>query len=661
MKSPLVNSLQSAIRNPQSAIKYSAIRNPQSAIIFLFIAMLAASWQRWTQPLIDHGREMNLPARILAGERLYNDVQFLYGPFAPHFNALLYRVFGIHLSVLKVSGAVCAILILLMIYRLARSLMDEWESFLAAGLALVICALKSTANYIQPYAYAALYGLVFALGSLIATVSYIRLRSERLRLEYRLQAESLGDLPPEGGTPNAGAPNEGATTNAVLAGLLAGLSLISKPELALAALAAGFTALTVESFAERRPLWRDAAAFVAPVVIITAATYAIILSHTPLRVLLEDNHVLFTAMPPQLVYFNRHVSGLAQWPTSLWFSLAGIGGFALWAGSCGVIGAIVSRKQAEWRGVFKAGLIVAGAGVLWRESAIELLNVPSAVTPFASAGFVLPAVIGLIVWTLSGNSPRISALSLGLCAEESSRRPQLRVLLVIAVFSFVPILRAILNITTSGAYTPFLLPALVIVYLYLLFRVAPDLLAKTDSIRLNIRRAAMMMIALMIVGMGVNSTILLRRRNTFTVSSSRGSLVTVPEIGEPLQAAIRYVEQRTGPDDYVLSAPQGTTINFLAARRYPLREEIIHPGFLAGEKELDAIERIETRETPLILIANIDTSEFSDRAFGVDYNQGLMRWVNEKYHLAARFDSAHSHNATLGDPPFFILVYERNP
>jgi len=171
----------------------------------------------------------------------------------------------------------------------------------------------------------------------------------------------------------------------------------------------------------------------------------------------------------------------------------------------------------------------------------------------------------------------------------------------------------------------------------------------------------MTMIALMIVGMGVNSAILLRRRNTFTVSSSRGSFITVPEIGEPLQAAIRYVEQRTGPDDYVLSAPQGTTINFLAARRYPLREEIIHPGFLAGEKELDAIERIETRETPLILIANIDTSEFSDRAFGVDYNQGLMRWVNEKYHLAARFDSAHSHNATLGDPPFFILVYERNP
>src|SRR5690349_10157542 len=84
------------------------------ALAALFVAMLIGSWQRWTQPLLDHGREMNLPARILAGERLYLDVQFLYGPFAPNFNALLYRVFGVQLATLKMSGAVCAVLILLM-------------------------------------------------------------------------------------------------------------------------------------------------------------------------------------------------------------------------------------------------------------------------------------------------------------------------------------------------------------------------------------------------------------------------------------------------------------------------------------------------------------------------------------------------------------------
>jgi hypothetical protein len=235
-----------------------------------------------------------------------------------------------------------------------------------------------------------------------------------------------------------------------------------------------------------------------------------------------------------------------------------------------------------------------------------------------------------------------------------------RILLVIAVFGFVAILRVIFNIATTGPYAPFYLPASIVVYLYLLFHFAPTLFTKTDSTRENIRRAAMVMIALMIAGIGLNSAIRLRRDNTFTVSSPRGSFITVPEIGEPLQAAIRYAEERTGPDDYLLAAPQATTINFLAARRYPLREEIIHPGFLAGEKEIDAIERIKARKTPLILIVNIDTSEFGDRAFGVDYNEALTRWIIENYHLAARFDSAGSHDAKLGDKPFFILAYERN-
>jgi hypothetical protein len=637
MKSSLVSSLQSGIIRKKW---------PQSAIIVLFIVMLAATWQRWTQPLIDHGREMNLPTRILAGERIYSDVQVLYGPFAPIFNALLYRVFGIHLSVLKMAGAVCAILILLMIYKLARELMSEWESSLVVGLALVLCALKSSANYIQPYAYAALYGLVFGLGSLCGAVSYIRLR---------------------------------ASSRLVLAGALAGLSLISKPEIALAGLAAGLAALIAESAAKRKLLWRHAALFSAPVAIITVATYAIVLSRTPLRVLLEDNHVLFTAMPQQLIYFNRHISGFAQWPSSLRFSLAGIGVFALWVGMCAVIGAIASRKQPEWREVFKVGLIAVCAGALWREIAIRFGAMSSNVTPFASAVFILPALIGLIVRECWREMKRRGDGATGRWGESETRgqgdkemrlflapaphhsvTSSLHILLIIAVFSFVAILRVILNVVTTGPYSPFYLPASIVVYLYLLFHVAPTLLAKTDSTRANIRRAAMLITALMIVGMGLNSAIRLRRFNTFTVSSPRGSFITVPEIGEPLQAAIRYAEERTGPNDYLLAAPQATTINFLTARRYPLREEIIHPGFLAGEKESDAIERIKARNTPLILIVNIDTSEFGDRAFGVDYNAALMQWISENYRLAARFDSAGNHNAKLGDKPFFILAYERN-
>src|SRR5678815_4243130 len=228
-----------------------------------FVVMLAGSWQRWTLPIIDHGREMNVPARILAGEQLYRDVQFLYGPFAPYFNALLYSIFGVKLAVLHVAGAASAAIILFVIYWLARQVMGVREATLAAGLVLVICAIRSTANYISPYAYASLYGLVFALASLLFTVRYWR---------------------------------DGQRFCLVWSGVLAGFAIISKWEIALAALLAAGTAIALTSLSARRVLWRDAISFALPVTGIAGATCAFVLSRVEWRTLVDQNHILFSNM-----------------------------------------------------------------------------------------------------------------------------------------------------------------------------------------------------------------------------------------------------------------------------------------------------------------------------------------------------------------------------
>ncbi|MDX2032252.1 MAG: glycosyltransferase family 39 protein [Blastocatellia bacterium] len=581
------------------------------ALAALFLAMLLASWQRWTQPLLDHGREMNLPARIAAGERLYEDVQFLYGPFAPYFNALLYRLFGIHLSVLKTAGALTAVWILLTIYGLARRWMTPMEALVTTALVLVTCALKSTANYIQPYAYAALYGTAFALSSL---------------------AMATGR-------------SDGATRWG-LGGLFAGMALICKPEIALAALAGAGAALLAEGLRARRVPWREGFAFAAPAIAIPLAAYAMILRHVSWRVLLERNHILFSSMPPQLVHFNRHISGLAQWPRSFWFSLAGIGVFALWAGIAAVAGALLSmRGQADWRRALRIGFGAMLAGLLAREAAIRLAHISSDVTPFASAVFVLPVLIALAGWRLlrrQGDAARNGLL------------------LAFSAFSLVSVLRAILNVTTTGPYTPFFLPAPILVYLYLLLIAAPAFFAREEAIRANIRRVTLCLLGLLVIGMAVNSGLRFRRLNTFSVASARGSFLTSPEIGAPLAAAVRYVEEHTTATDPVAALPIATTINFMAARDYPFREEIVHPGFLTGENEDEAIERLRARRVPLILIANLDTSEFRDRAFGLDYNQKLLAWIRENYRIAARFDAPEQGTANFGRAPFFITIYEAN-
>lgn len=588
---------------------------PALAVLgLLFGLLLLASWQCWTQPLLDHGREMNLPARLLAGEQLYTDVQFLYGPVAPYFNALLYRLFGVHLAVLHVSGVVCAVLILGLIYWLARQVLTVWPAASTTGLVLVVCALKSTANYVQPYAYAALYGLVFALVSLVCAVRFAQTRRVK---------------------------------QLACAGLFAGLALLCKPELALPALAAVGAAWWLECLWQKQVAWRAGMVLALSVLTLPVAVYSALLVRVPWRVLLDDNHVLFTNMPPQLVYFNRHISGLAQWPGSLWFSLAGLGVLAVWIGGSGLLGALLSRSVAGWQLLAKRAGMLLVAGLLWREAALRLLHVPSDVTPFAAAVFVLPVLLFVLarrVWR-----------------ERDSFPAEQRVFLLLVIFSFFAILRALLNVTTTGPYTPFFLPVLLLVYLYVLLCAAPSWLTENVTLRRRVQQTATVLLALLVGGMAVNSALRWRRLNTFLVSAPRGSFRTVPEIGQPLAEALRYVEQHSVPGETVLTLPLATTINFLAERRYPLREEIVHPGFLTGAKEAEAIERIKARQVRLILLANLDTSEFRDRTFGLDYNQELWRWIEAHYRLVARFDTAESQQAKLGEKPFFILAYERKP
>ena len=199
-------------------------------------------------------------------------------------------------------------------------------------------------------------------------------------MESRLQAESLRNLPSEGTLQ----PVTRTRPNPVLAGSLAGLSLISKPEIAFAALAAGFLALIVESLTQNVNLMARGG------VVLGAGGYY------RRRDILRYSQLCAASRSArrQPCPFHRDAAtiGLFQSPRKRAGAVAFVAvvqpgrdrrTLALWVGLCGVIGAIASRKQAEWRGALKAGLILACAGALWREAAISFFGASSNVTPFA--------------------------------------------------------------------------------------------------------------------------------------------------------------------------------------------------------------------------------------------------------------------------------------
>ncbi|MEP7272279.1 MAG: glycosyltransferase family 39 protein, partial [Acidobacteriota bacterium] len=177
-----------------------------------FVIMLGASWRRWLSPLTDSGREMDLPLRLLNGELLYRDIHYLYAPLSPYLNALLYRLFGIHLDVLQASGIAGAGIVIFLAFRIARRLLDPLDATVAVVCVLVWLVFKPYGNLISPYSYAALHATIFALGSLLYCLRFH-------------QSSRISDL--------------------LIAATLTGLAAVTKLEFALPAAAAVATAVLI--------------------------------------------------------------------------------------------------------------------------------------------------------------------------------------------------------------------------------------------------------------------------------------------------------------------------------------------------------------------------------------------------------------------------------
>jgi 4-amino-4-deoxy-L-arabinose transferase-like glycosyltransferase len=583
-----------------------------AALSALFIFFLIVSWQRWTRPLVDHGREMNLPARVLAGEQLYVDILYFYGPVAPHFNALLYRVFGVHITVLYVIGVVCAVLILAMCYWLARQIMNEEEATLATALILLICAFNVYyGNYFQPYSHAALYGFLFALCSLVCAVSYVQHGDSRWML---------------------------------WAGISAGLTIICKPELgALAGVPVGVAWLIV-CLRERRLLWSAALTGAFLAVTISSVVYGLLLLHVPWQTLFVDNYRLLSM--PQMVYFSRFLRGTLNWPKSISYIAASSAMILIITGGCALSSIIIAKQWGQlWR-AWRVWIVLL-SGFLLRQLFVGQFQVHPLSVPFRNAPLLLMIIVAALAWRLWRDG--IGGLT-----------QKAQILLVLSIFSLIAIVRFFFNVSHTSAYTPFTLPTIIIISLWLLFRCAPGLLLSEESLRERMRRYTVIFVTALVVLFAVIFTSDYRRLFTFEISAPRGKFFVEPEIGRPMAEAIRFIQQRTRPNDEVLVLPQGTGLNFLTGRHYPLREECVHPGFVEGAREATAIERLSARRVPVVVIYNLLTPEFRDRAFGVDYNQNLMRWIEEHYRLVATFGSQSGRQARFGDQEMFFSVYERD-
>jgi hypothetical protein len=577
---------------------------------------LAASWQRWANPVIDGGREMNQPLRLADGEALYSGVGHIYGPLSPYLHAALYRAFGPSLDVLYADGIVSAIAILTLVYFLARRIMDQPAAATATLLVMWLCAFKASGNYVFPYAYSALHGTLFSLVTLTLCASALE-RPSVLRF--------------------------------VAAGLAAGVTTLAKTEMGLAALCGGVAAAALaggpvlaashdrasedsandedagyvddsESDGAHRAAqvagrtFRPgvyAITFVAAAIAVAGAVYTAIAWRVGWRTLMFDCWLLAYNLPAPLKYFNASLSGLDYPAQSLLrISIAFIKVVLLGV----IVAAIAQFRAGPAAGRPRAWAMLGAAAAL-----ATLLGVTTGLDwdrgPFLAMPFVLLLMI--------------------LIAEQHHQR----LVLLYSLFALAALARVILHVRSGGAYGSFLLPVSIIIFTYAWVRPFPALFRMPDVARAA-RALALGLLLTSAIATSIAIAERYRRLNTGVISTPRGTLIVPPAVAEAWNGALAFIDARTRPGDPIAVLPEGTSLTFLSARRNPLREEIVTPGFLDDAAEDRAIRQIGAAGTPLILIVDRATREFGAETFGRDYDRRLMTWIAARYEPCGTFGTA---------------------
>jgi len=590
---------------------------------------------------------MNQPLRLAGGQMLYSDVRHIYGPLSPYLNAALYRVFGPSLGVLYADGIFTALIILALVYWLSRQVMGRAPAMAATLSVTWLCAFKQAGNYVLPYSYAALHGCALGLASLALLVRFAQARNEQETLGPAIAREQL---------------DAGSRRFLMAAGVMAALATLAKTESGFAAIAAGIAAVTLASLRQPRRAVALAGVFLAPAFGLILVIYFCVASQVGWHTLSNDSFLFLRNLPPELIYFNKRVSGLDQPLQSAGLMIGAtlkIGSLALAIAMISLL--ITSRRRPSTSTEVKLADLRADAGrvsysQLWlllalstvMFAAIPLVGAlqwdkgPYLAMPLLLTGFLI--VVGFRYLKRFSMTGKVDRRAL--------------VLIVVAVFALVSLARVIMRVRSGGAYSSYLLPASVIMFTYGWAHPFADLFRDGRTRKL----ARNLAIGLIIVDAIATSGLLsyrYRTRNTYPIITPRGTMVAVADIGKSVNEAIDFINREVPPGEPLAVMPEGSSLNFFTEHPNPLREEITTPGFLDSEGEERAIHQLIDSNTRVVMITNRATPEFGAAVFGRDYCRRLMQWVEDNFDEVAIFGPDHDPNMQIGNKTFFIRAYKK--
>lgn len=531
------------------------------------IALFVVSRGKWSDALVDSGREWIVPDSLARGDLLYRDVVYWFGPFTPYFHAAFFKLLGSSFRTLVIAGVVGSAGTLIALYLALRIVTEKREAVLWTALAVpVLVFMPNAGGSILGMGYRMWHAAAFALGAVVVA--------------------------------SGGTVSRRPLSRAILVGILCALAGLCRTEWGLAALLA--SVLATAYGAGRRLGWRSVATTLTAFLLLFGGTIAVFCLAAGWKSVVEDCHVLLTGLPTETRLFLLNLSGVRDWESGLAQMLYSA---AMWLGVYFLLELAAihpvdpQRLRRRVSGLAVLFLVLALAAVLGGAGGAIMLS-------------AAPAVC-------------IGALVVGL------RNPRERSAVALSAFGLLGVFvsfRRPFHISDSPYVGPPLLFAFVCAAALLSLAVGRE---HVPVARARLAKAVPgFLCALIALSFAVRFRGYLDDPR-IAIPGTNGMLSARPEAVAEVVSVARTVRLATPQGGGLIVFPEGEVLNHLSGRPNPLRNKLYIPGYLTEENELEILRELTRAGPTAIAIWDRPISEYGRTSFGFDYGVSLSRWSEE--------------------------------
>ena len=585
-----------------------------SGVHGLLFVLLAATWRRLPDAIVDFGRELYVPWRLSEGDSLYRDVEYFNGPLSPYLNAAWFELFGASLTTLMIANTVVLVLLTNILYWLLFRVSNVRNSVLATATFLIVFAFSHALrignyNYICPYSHEMTHGITFIFVMLLLLTSEF---SSSRRIQF-------------------------------LTGIFWGGVFLGKAELFLAASGMLISITVMKSWRSGLPfreggirmaLFLGGAAM--PILLFLGLLASRMEFSTALRGISGTWYWIVNSNVSGGEFYRR-LTGLDHPWESVWGVLRSLGSVAL---------AILFAKAFDaWR---------MERGRIWLATAsftlVLLILLNSGLFPLLLNGPALPLIaLAILAVEFVRLVSRFRNGELGSTPAIENGAPNSQQELIIGWAVMSGLLMAKFPLKATVVHYGFVLamPTVLLAIAWSFERLPKWLCSKTGGATCY-AVLCLMLFADVFGNATMSATNLMARK--IPVGESSDQLISAPTRGaEFVDQAIRFLRAESDVDDQILVLPEGAMINYQTRRPSPVAYVNLCPPEITMYGEQNILKRLRNSPADYVVLVNKDVTEYGKVCFGApDYGPELMQWVNSNYVVECVFGNSFSDSKKPG-------------